>query len=149
MWRGAWLESRAADLSVEKQAVKHGIASTTTSLQHLKTGNLVPIERNDFAIKQQRGRGQGTNGGNDTWKTSGAVFIISTEQRDCRSFFVGKDPDAVIFLLVEPIRIRRKVQRQAWPTWVEPETELCSSLHVRCDRWVARTVYNPQKRIEK
>jgi hypothetical protein len=80
-------------IPIEKHTVKYGIASTTTPLQHLKTRNLVPIERNDFSIKQQRGCGQGTNGGNNAWKARGAVFVISTEQRDFRPFLVGKDPD--------------------------------------------------------
>ena len=61
----------------------------------------MPIKRNDFSVKQQRGCRQRTNRGNNPREACGSVIIISTKQRDVRAFFVGKDPDAVVFLLVD------------------------------------------------
>lgn len=68
---------------------------------------------NDISVEQQGGRPQCADRAHTRSKAFGAIPVIPAEQRDVGSFFGWKNPDTVVFLVVNPPR-----QEMAPPTSV-------------------------------
>jgi len=98
---GQWLTTQI--FALMKKTVKDGIYGFAfLLLKELESGNLLLIKHNNLAIKKEGGGFKDPYGGCNLRKTVRAIFFIPRQQSHPILFFVGKDPIAVVFLLVDP-----------------------------------------------
>ncbi len=89
-----------------KKAIKDGVHRfALILLQKLESGNTLLVKDNDLTIEKQSDGLKNPDCGCNSREVFRSVFLISGEQPDpALFFFICKDPDAVVLLLVGPPR---------------------------------------------
>jgi hypothetical protein len=86
-----------------KKAIKDGVHRFALGLlEQLESGNTLLVKDNHLTIEKQSDWLKNPDCGRNSREVFRSVFFISGEQPDPALFFICKDPDAVILLLIGP-----------------------------------------------
>lgn len=84
-----------------KKAIKDGVHRfALILLKQLESGNTLLVKDNHLTIEKQSDGSKNPDCGCNSREVFRLVFFISGEQPDPALFFICKDPDAVILLLI-------------------------------------------------
>src|SRR5439155_15853168 len=90
----------------------HVHVGDTALLEKLEARDKLLVEGHDFAVQQQRARGQSLNRGGDVGEAAGAVLGVSREEGYLPAFFVREDPITVVLLLIDPAGMVKRLRDQ-------------------------------------
>src|SRR5277367_966764 len=94
-------------------AIEHGEGlRDVAALEQLKSRNPLRVEGDDLAVEQRGALAQLSYGGGDGGKGRRAIEVVARQQRDLCAFLISKDSVAVVFFLVHPTGLVKRLRHE-------------------------------------